>query len=536
MKLYYKFCLVGVLIVASITSCKESVLDVDPVNSFLTENYFSTDEQVFDALIGAYDPLGWSIGYGDWISIIMYGDIRSDNANAGGENSNTDQLPWQEVDDFSERSSNSLALGFYRRFYAGILRSNLVIENPEYTSPLLTRYQAEAKFLRAYYHFELFRHYGPIPVITRVLTPDDVNESRNTMSEVFDAITTDLKEAIEVLPVAVGSSQSGRATKGAAQALLGKAYLYWADMDNDDAAKFDLAAQYLSEVVQSGQYQLVDDIMELYAFGARNTEESVFEIQHTDQDDSNWGNTLSNEGNAMVQLCGIRGLCGDHPLYTSGWGFFLPTQGLYDHYKSDDTYRRDAATISVAELESECPSNPAVVISENNEFDFEGFWQQKFANYKGYLDSQFPGADQFLNKDPNRIFIRYADVLLMLAEATHRGNGSDNEAMTYINEVRERAAGPGDNSATFRNAQTFMAEEGASLLDLIWYERRAEFAGEGDRWYDLVRSGRANASLFSDDTFKSGNFSDEKLWLPIGDEETNVVQSLTTYPGAELFN
>ncbi|MEO1449200.1 MAG: RagB/SusD family nutrient uptake outer membrane protein [Bacteroidota bacterium] len=533
MKLKYFASLFSLLLLLPITSCREDVLDVDPVNSFLTDNYFTTDDQVFDALVSAYDPMGWSIGFGDWISTVMYGEIRSDNANAGGENSNTDQIPWQEVDDFTERESNSLALGYYRRWYAGVLRANLVLERPEYSSALLTRYQAEAKFLRAYYHFQLFKFFGPIPVLDRVLTPDDVGETRNTMTEVFTAITQDLAEAIEELPVVVGSAETGRATRGAAQALLGKAYLYWADMDNDDAAKFDLAATNLQAVVNSGQYALVDDFNELWAFGSKNTVESIIEVQHTDKDDSNWGNTLSNEGNAMVQLCGIRSLCSDHPLYESGWGFLLPTASLYDHFKDDDTYRRDAATISVAELEGDCPSAPAVVVSDNNEVDFEGYWQQKYANYKGYLESQFPGSNQFLNKDPNTIVLRYADVLLMLAEALHRGGGSDAEAMSYIDEVRERAVGPDNN--TFRNAQTFMTEEGVTLLELIWYERRAELAGEGHRWFDLVRSGRATAEIFNGDPLRSGNFSPEQVWLPIGLEETNVAPGLTTYPSAKLF-
>jgi hypothetical protein len=131
---------------------------------------------------------------------------------------------------------------------------------------------------------------------------------------------------------------------------------------------------------------------------------------------------------------------------------------------------------------------------------------------------------------------RYADVLLMLAEALHRGSGDDGTAQMYIDIVRERAAGPGDNAGNFRTAATVMAEEGWSLLDLIWYERRAELACEGDRWYDLVRSGRAEGSLFTGDGDKEANFSNEDLWLPIALEETQVATGLTTYPDDALFN
>ena len=124
----------------------------------------------------------------------------------------------------------------------------------------------------------------------------------------------------------------------------------------------------------------------------------------------------------------------------------------------------------------------------------------------------------------------------MLAEALHRGSGDDGAAMAHIDVVRERAAGPGDNGGNFRTAAEVMAAEGWGLLDLIWYERRAELACEGDRWFDLVRSGRANASLFVGDGVKEANFSEENLWLPIALEETVLATGLTTYPDAALFN
>ena len=124
----------------------------------------------------------------------------------------------------------------------------------------------------------------------------------------------------------------------------------------------------------------------------------------------------------------------------------------------------------------------------------------------------------------------------MLAEALHRGSGDDGSAMAHIDAVRERAAGPGDNTGMFRTASQLMADEGLSLLDVIWYERRAEFACEGDRWTDLVRSGRADAGLFTGDGNKEGNFNTDHLWLPIALEETVLANGLTTYPDDSLFN
>jgi len=471
----------------------------------------------------------------------MYGEIRSDNANAGGDSSNNDQPPWQEFDDFLNTNTNAAAHPMYRKYYIGIFRSNLVIHKPEFTSPVVDRLQAEAKFLRAYYHFELFKLFGPIPVVTDILDPEDTDLSRNTMSEVFSAIEADLLSAISILPITVSSNDTGRATKGAAQALLGKVYLYWGDMANDDQSKFTAAAAQLSDVVDSGAYSLVDDYQELFNHGTKNPVESVFEIQKSNLSPVGWEWFEGIEGNGIIQLCGVRGLCPEHPDYIDGWGFMLPTTSLYDHYLSDDTYRRDVAIISVDELEQEVSDSGGscdvvVDLTQSNPVDYTGYWQEKYANFKAYEGNNVNGGDNFLTKDANIYSIRYADVLLMLAEALHRGSGSDGEAMGHIDKVRERAAGPGDNAGNFRTTQEIMNDEGWSLLDVIWYERRAELALEGDRWPDLVRSGRASKSLFSGDPLREGNFDENThLWLPISLQETTVAQNLTTYPDSSLF-
>jgi len=530
------------LIVFCFLGCSKEDLEVEPVNEFLSENFYQTDDQVFSALVAAYDPLGWTMAFGQWVSEVMFNEIRSDNANAGGDPSDNDQPGWQEFDDFRNTNTNTVIQAMYRRFYIGIFRANLVIHKPEFSSAAVDRYQAEAKFLRAYYHFELFKHFGPIPVVTDVLTPDDVDLSRNTMTEVFQAIESDLLDAINLLPISISSSEAGRATKGAAQALLGKVYMYWADMKNDDTALFDQAASQLQQVVQSGIYFLEDDMADLYIFGLKNPGESVFEIQKSNLWPSDWGWFEGIEGNGMVQLCGIRGLCSDHPEYEAGWGFCLPTQGLWDSFLDDDVYRRGVAMVSEADLAQDIADagisgcDVVIDVTQSNPIDYTGYWQIKYANFKAYEGNNVNGGDPNLTKDDNIYSIRYADVLLMLAECLHRGSGSDSEAMTYIDMVRERAAGPGDNTGNFRTASQVMADEGWSLLELIQYERRAEFAMEGDRWFDLVRSGRANADLFAGDPLRQGNFSDIHLWLPISLEETSVAPNLTEYPDASLFN
>jgi hypothetical protein len=527
-----KYISIGILATTILYGCKDEFIESTPQATILEDNYYQSEEQIFKGLIAAYDPLQWTFPEGAWTSSVMLGEIRSDNANAGGDPSNGDQPGWQAIDDFQNSSLTLESLAFWKRGWWGVYRSNLIINNEQISSDAVTLYKAEAKFLRAFYHFDMFRTFGPVPIIEDAVLEDEYKSlERATVSDLFTFITTDLTEAIEVLPEQKYTGDlAGRVSKTTAQALLGKAYLYWADYINDDPALFDQAAINLNSVIQSGQYQLIDDFKELFAFGVKNNEESVFEIQHTNAVPSGWGDVQFIDGNMITQLCGIRGLCSDHPEYNAGWGFLLPTESLNSHFLADDQYRRDAAIISVAELED---VGCSVDISEQNPVDFEGYFQEKYANYNSYTAPN--GGDLNLQKDPNEPVIRYSDVLLMYAEALERGNGNSAEGMQYIDMVRERAAGPGDNSGSFRTTQQLMADEGMTLLDVIWYERRSEFAGEGDRWFDLVRSGRASADLFSGE--RGAGFDPAKLYLAIPQKDIdNTGGSLTEFPSQELFN
>jgi starch-binding outer membrane protein, SusD/RagB family len=540
MKKLFKYLLTLSVCSILIVSCKKENLEVEPVNEFLSNNYYKTENQIGAALIGVYDPIGWSMGFGQWISPTMYGEIRSDNANAGGDATNNDQPGWQEFDDFTNTNTNTVIHPMYRRNYIGISRANALLELSEVESPVVDVYKAEALFLRAYYHFELFKHFGPVPVVTQMLNPDDINLKRSSMSALMQQVVNDCEAAAAKLPLTPKAGEEGRATKGAALTLMGKAYLYWADLKNDDPALFGKAADAFQQVVDLGIYQLEDDMRNIFSFNVRNTQESVFEIQHNALWSSDWGSFESVDGNGMIQLCGIRGLCASHPRYEAGWGFMMVTSSLWNHFLADDTFRRNVAIASNEELakeiaDSNLSCNTVIDETQSNPVDYTGYWQEKYPNFKAYAGTNINGGNEHLTKSQNSQVFRYADVLLMLAESIHRSGGSDGDAIQYIDMVRERAAGPGDNTGNFRNATTVLSQEGWNLLDLIWYERRSELACEGDRWFDLVRSGRANSSLFTGDGDKESNFSDNHLWLPLSLEETQLAPNLTTYPDPSLF-
>lgn len=516
------------------TSCGKDFLEPDLKLAFDEESFFSSENQAFQGLIAAYDPLQWSFLDGRWTSTIMLGAIRSDNATAGGDNTNSDQQGWQQMDDFLEDEFLIEAETFWKKYYSGIRRANLLIEKGDLGTAATDQYVAEAKFLRALYHFELFRIYGPMPVITEVIDPTTYSQTRNTMTEVFNQITQDLREAIPLLPLRSEYSTefAGRATSGAANGLLGKVYLYYADMSNDNTALFDSAAIYLNNVITSGEYQLLPDYNDLWAFGAANHSESVFEIQHSSEVPGDFGTPGEFlAGNAIVQLCGIRGLCEDHPDYDAGWGFMMPTSSLFDSFLPADAYRQDATIVTQAELAG---IGCTIDLTEQNATDFQGYWQQKFANYNSYVAPN--GGEINLLKDANHPYLRYADVLLMYAEALIRGTGDNNIGLQFVDQVRERGDGP-VNVGVFTTAAQLKSSLGWTDLEVIQYERRIELALEGDRWFDLVRSGRLTSDLWDSADLRNGNFDPAtSLYLPIPQREIVATQgALTTYPDASLF-
>ena len=201
MKKLFKYLLTLSVCSILIVSCKKENLEVEPVNEFLSNNYYKTENQIGAALIGVYDPIGWSMGFGQWISPTMYGEIRSDNANAGGDATNNDQPGWQEFDDFTNTNTNTVIHPMYRRNYIGISRANALLELSEVESPVVDVYKAEALFLRAYYHFELFKHFGPVPVVTQMLNPDDINLKRSSMSALMQQVVNDCEAAAAKLPL-----------------------------------------------------------------------------------------------------------------------------------------------------------------------------------------------------------------------------------------------------------------------------------------------------------------------------------------------
>lgn len=452
----------------TIIACTDDFVEVDAFDE-TTESFFNTEQDYQDALIAAYDLLQAS-----YLNV-MLGEIASDNTLAGGESA-TDTPGIQEIDDMIHTPVNAQLRSIWSWMFAGVNRANYVLEfkdKIDFTGKEVVI--AESTFLRAYYYFELVKWFGDVPlsVDQRLLFGDQDVVARTPRAEVYAQIEQDLIFAVSVLPVT--QTETGRATKGAAQALLGKVYLF--------QNKFDEAAVVLEDLIGSGSYDLLMDYTTLFENNNENNIESVFEVQYTDIEGAGFDCLQCSEGNVAVGFNGIRNYSG--PLFESGFSFNIPTQEAFDAFEAGDA-RRDTAILDIeAFAATNADFNNGAGVSYVEGFEHTGYYNRKYIARQGDLNT----GDANLTNPNNYRAIRFADVLLMAAEALNRGGISDSRAQTYLNRVRTRAT-LDDVTAT-----------GDALTAAIYQERRVELVGEGHRFFDLVRTGRAATEI---DGFQAG--------------------------------
>lgn len=431
------------LVVLLPTSCSDSFVEVKP-NDQNSEDYFNTAEEFDLAVVSAYDLL-----QSTYINV-MLGEIASDNTLAGGESSN-DAPGIQEIDDMRHTPLNAQLRDIWGWMFAGVNRANYVMEfqnKIDFTGKNVLL--AEARFLRAYYYFELVKFFG-----------DQFTVGRTPKAEVYAQIEQDLIYASANLP-AVGK-QTGRATKGAAQALLGKAYLF--------QNKYAEAAEVLEQLITSGPYRLVTDYDNMFESVGENNAESVFEVQYSDKEGAGFGCLQCSEGNVAVGFNGIRNYNG--PKYDSGFSFNVPTSGLANAFEPGDIRKR----VAILDIEAWAASTGATFVKG---YEHTGYYNNKYIARQGDLNT----GDANLTNPNNYRAIRFADVLLMAAEANNKKSSADAiKSQAYLNRVRNRA---GLSNTTLT---------GDALTNAIYRERRVELAGEGHRFFDLVRTSKAQESI-----------------------------------------
>ncbi len=508
--------------IIALPSCDDWLQEPSPGVSKI-EDYFSGSETALQNVNGCYVPLMWEYNdtyFPEW----FIGDVVSDDALKGGQNTN-DMADVYDMENWKTMDNNGFLLDFFRAQYQGVARCNLCISyvgemttGEDFSLQLRNRILAEAHFLRAYYYFRLVRVFGGVPLVDYVVDSDTKwNLERSSATAVFDFIKDDLKFAEEYLPLKseYEDSDLGRATKGAAQAMLLKANLYTHD--------YEEARKWGKKVIDSGEYTLCADYADNFTLDGENGPESVFEIQYTEDPTSDYG-----EGNGFTRGCfDIIMMRSRSSVLGGGWGFNHPTQNLYDEFEDGDI-RRDVTilTPSAEQIENQSQETYLGSIYHNRKY---GLYTSD--DNTSYYKLTHPTRGPINNKQ-----IRYSDVLLMYAEACAE-TGDESEAVSALNLVRERVAMPSyPGYAISINGQTISSP---TLTEAIRHERRVELAMEGHRWFDLCRWGVAKETM---DAYKATESADAQSHMaefikgkhelfPIPSEEMDLNSALTQNPG-----
>ncbi len=492
-----KIAILSGLLIAVAGSCSEDYLELTPKGQTLTTNYYQNEDEAFSGLVAAYDLMRKYSGGFDNIATFM--GSGSDDQLAGG-GSATDGVGIHAMTDFSI-SPYSVPESFWSDFYQGIFRANILLQKLPTTTmddSTKSRFTAEAKSLRALYYFNLVILFKNVPLLTEPLSTSEIyNVTQASSDDVYAQIEKDLAEAISNLPSSVPADENGRITQGAAKALLGKVYLY-----NNKKTE---AAQILSEVNGTpGQtspygYKLLSNFADLWKTDNKFNSESILEVVHTNQGNTYWGISYGSkdEGNMINTMVGPRGYVkksDDAPNLPSGWSFAVFTQNFYDAIKDDPRF--SATVLDLKTMQSEGKVDYLAGYQDT------GYFVNKFTPRQS--DVSTLGGDAVLNYRQDFYVIRLADTYLMEAEAL---GGTGARAQALLDAVRARVGLP---SITVS-------------LDAIKKERRLELAGEGQRFFDLVRWGDA-ASVLSSRGFVSGK--NEILPIPYTElRNTKMVQN-----------
>jgi hypothetical protein len=453
------------LIIAALIAllgCSESFLEIPPPTTITDETYPENANDAYLVTNAAYNNLrNWWIMGGYPLVNIM-----SDDQTKGSEDGSNPDL--QQFENFTFSASHGYILSWYQTLYQSVRHTNIVIEKVPSIAmdeDLRARYIAEAKFIQAYVYFDLVRLWGDVPKITTV-TPERT-VPRAPASEIYDEIIIPhLEEAAQVLPEKseYPGTDMGRATKGAAKALLARIYLHLGDFTN--------AEKWAEEVIASGQYSLDPDWANVFSVNNEWGSGSVFELGSLAEGRSLGGNQYGN----------TQGVRGD-PNW--GWGFGRPSWDYINHFEPGDP-RLDASVIFLGEV----LSNTLIVgssLTSDTTYDGGGnITEIECYNQKVYVEGSTTTREGWGH---NRRLIRYADVLLMAAEA-HNENGDQQKALEYVNMVRERARG--GNDGILPDLTETNKDE---LRKSIWEERRHELAFEDIRYFDLMRQGRMEEVL-----------------------------------------
>ena len=466
--------------------CSEDFLNVESPNELPADSYFNSEDKMYENLVAAYDPLEWfDWANGQYCPLLIMSDIMSDQIWPGGGTS-TDNLFWQLMSNYAA-TPNECMSGLWTDAYSGVKRSNDALRFMENVTNISEDskklFTAEVHILRAFYYTILWKFYGNIPYYTTELETPYIAEQISA-DQVYNNIIADIDAALalNVLPMKADADKLGRVTLAMAYMLYAEVVMY----QSDDTRK-STALKYMEEIIASGKYALVEDFAEIFTVEGEWGSESIWEINYmNDGATRSWGWPQGAGGTVLPRLISPRGWADGTDGVEGGWGFCQIRQETANLFEDDDN--RKAPTIYDASA-----------------YNYEKSWAStdlflmKYIARNGYNANQKADAD--LNYGNNLRIYRFSETLLNAAEL-----GSPN-AQKYLDMVRHRA-GLGSIAANEEN---------------IIKERAIEFVGEGNRYWDLVRTGRAASTLVPDkEGFRTNTWSSNKKYLPIPQSEINA--------------
>jgi starch-binding outer membrane protein, SusD/RagB family len=461
-----KYIFLYLSVLATLSSCSD-FLDKQMQGSLSSESFFQNEKDAISSLTAVYSDLKDTRYHR---SIWSIGDVLSDNATASG--SDGDIAAAVRMESFNYHSDWSRLLDRWTVCYRALNKSNQSIEGISNMNENLfktiskSQLLGEAYFLRAYFHFEVVRTWGDAPIVDRVPKVEDKNKTRSPKAEVYEFIESDLIKATKLLTKKsqLGQSNLGRASSGSAYSLLAKVYLY--DKKYEEAR---IAAKAVIDMGES-EYKLFDNFEDNFNLKGENGSESIFEIDFY-KSQSETTNYLTNGNYSCYAMM---------PRPFAGYGGNQALQSLVNAFEPGDK-RLKATVLTVADMQGvESQSDLAQLV-----YNRTGYYNKKF-----YLPPKDRVGTGIFTLPLNTRIIRLAEVYLIYAEACCKKN-DDITARIYLNKVRTRA-GLKDNTT----------DSGDALYNAILKERRIELAMEGDRFFDLVRTGKA-AEAFSSLEFKT---------------------------------
>ncbi len=477
----------------SLAACTDWLTEERP-NSTSLKDFFITTEAARQAVNGCYAPISYEFD-GTYFNEWIVGDIASDDSIKGGQTLG-ESPDIYDIENFKTVPSNGMLLSFYRAQFLGIARCNEAIssitamDESYIDEPNRAQLIAEAKFLRAYYYFRLVRMYGGVPMpLAPVTSSDDWKMPRESAETIYAQIEKDFTDAEAVLPERDGyaADDLGRATKGAAQAMLMKINLY--------QKKYDKVLQWgkkiITEVGGAGKYELVPNFFSQFYLANEWGTESVWEVQYVKDIMSDYsglgqvfGNFTAIQTRSRSEKLGgtiiVNTENGTSSIQNSaGWGYNKPSQDLYDEFEAGDP-RREWTIVTPTDAEI---TNASDEIHYGNRYIGRKYmYECEVNNTNGIFRFELPFLDGNtpMRCPLNRKEIRYSDVLLMYAEAAIESGQETDTAKALIDKVRARVGLPAVAAAT---------------REALRHERRVELAMEGHRWFDLVRWGIAAETM-----------------------------------------